>query len=73
MRILTTLATALALSALAAHAAPPTETPAPEGKPHEVKSAQQNRMKTCSADAKLKELKGTERRAFMSECLRKKA
>jgi hypothetical protein len=30
-------------------------------------------MKTCSADAKLKELKGPDRKAFMSECLRKKA
>ena len=30
---------------------------------------QQNKMKTCNADAKTKELKGDERKKFMSECL----
>jgi len=60
----------LALSFGAAHAATPAAT---ADKPTEVKSAQQNRMKTCSADAKLKELKGPDRKAFMSDCLRKKA
>ncbi len=33
---------------------------------------QQEKMKTCNADAKAKELKGDERKAFMSECLKKK-
>jgi len=28
-------------------------------------------MKTCNADAKAKDLKGDERKAFMSECLKK--
>jgi hypothetical protein len=29
-------------------------------------------MKTCNADAKTKELKGDERKKFMSECLKAK-
>jgi hypothetical protein len=32
-------------------------------------TAQQTKMKTCNADAKAKELKGPERKAFMKECL----
>ena len=36
------------------------------------KPSQQNRMKTCNADAKAKSLKGDERKAFMSECLKGK-
>ncbi len=31
---------------------------------------QQNKMKTCNADAKEKALKGAERKAFMSSCLK---
>lgn len=31
---------------------------------------QQNRMKSCNVEAAKKELKGDERRAFMSSCLR---
>jgi len=62
-------AVVLALSLGAAQAA----TPAADDKPTDLKSAQQNRMRTCSADARLKELKGVDRKAFMSECLRKKA
>jgi len=34
------------------------------------KSAQQNKMKSCNADAAGK--KGDERKAFMSECLKSK-
>ena len=30
---------------------------------------QQNKMSTCNAEAKTKELKGDERKKFMSECL----
>ena len=41
--------------------------PAPKDKP-----SQQNRMKTCNADAKAKGLKGDERKAFMSDCLKAK-
>ena len=36
------------------------------------KPPQQNRMKTCNADAKAKSLKGEERKAFMSQCLKSK-
>jgi hypothetical protein len=52
-KILTLLALGLALAAGGAHAA----------------TDQQNKMKTCNADAKTKELKGDERKAFMKECL----
>jgi len=34
-------------------------------------TAQQEKMKTCNADAKTKALKGAERKAFMKECLGK--
>ncbi|MEP7185633.1 MAG: PsiF family protein [Rhodanobacter sp.] len=33
---------------------------------------QQNKMKTCNADAKTKAFKGAERKAFMSHCLKGK-
>jgi hypothetical protein len=33
---------------------------------------QQEKMKTCNADATTKDLKGDERKAFMSDCLKKK-
>jgi len=36
-------------------------------------SDQQSKMGTCNADAKTKELKGDERKKFMSECLSAKA
>ena len=36
-------------------------------------TAQQNKMKTCNADAGKKELKGDERKAFMKTCLSAKA
>ena len=32
-------------------------------------TAQQDKMKTCNADATAKNLKGDERKAFMKECL----
>jgi hypothetical protein len=35
-----------------------------------VPGAQQNKMKHCNEEAKKKELKGDERRAFMSACLK---
>ncbi|MEI2831765.1 PsiF family protein [Pseudomonas mosselii] len=34
-------------------------------------TAQQDKMKTCNADATAKALKGDERKAFMSICLKK--
>ena len=50
-------------AAMANEAQPPKE---PEKHPTE----QQNRMKACNIEAAKKELKGDERRAFMSSCLR---
>lgn len=35
-------------------------------------TAQQEKMKTCNADATTKALKGDERKTFMSDCLKKK-
>lgn len=35
-------------------------------------TAQQSKMKTCNADAKVKDLKGDERKAFMKGCLSSK-
>jgi len=40
-----------------------TETPRP-------RTSQQEKMKTCNAEAKAKDLHGDERRAFMSTCLK---
>jgi len=36
----------------------------------DARSAQQEKMKACNADAKTKALKGDERKAFMSDCLK---
>ena len=55
----------LGLSLLAGSALAAEEAAAP--------TTQQNKMKTCNADAKAKELKGDERKAFMSSCLSAKA
>ena len=41
--------------------------PSPKDKP-----SQQSKMKVCNADAKAKGLKGSERKGFMSECLKAK-
>lgn len=37
-----------------------------------ARTAQQDRMKTCNADASAKALKGDARKAFMSDCLKAK-
>jgi hypothetical protein len=37
--------------------------------PTAMAGAQQDKMKACNADAKTKDLKGDERKAFMKECL----
>ena len=52
-------------SALAADAEKKTPSPAQQ--------AQQDKMKACNADAGKKELKGDERKKFMSECLSAKS
>ena len=56
-----TLATLLTCSAALA------ADPAPKAKP-----SQQSKMKACNADAKTQHLKGAERKAFMSQCLKAK-
>jgi len=61
--ILTALFASLGLAPVASGAA--------DAKPAD-KPSQQNRMKTCNADAKAKQLKGDERKAFMSDCLKSK-
>jgi hypothetical protein len=38
--------------------------------PSSVKPKQQDKMKSCNADAKAKALKGDERKKFMSSCLK---
>lgn len=38
--------------------------------PADGKTAQQNKMKSCNAEAKAKDLKGDERKVFMSSCLK---
>ena len=58
-KYLTLLATAVALSLGAAHAA---DAPA-------AKTAQQNKMTICNKEAGDKKLKGDERKAFMKDCL----
>ncbi|TFZ01743.1 PsiF family protein [Ramlibacter humi] len=63
----------LALAFGTAHAASHAGDKHDDAKHEEGKHTQANRMKTCSADAKAKGLKGDERKAFMSDCLRKKA
>lgn len=60
----------LSVSALAAEGdrapAKAKETKEAADKPHD----QQNKMKYCNAEAGKKQLKGDERRAFMSACLK---
>ena len=42
-----------------------------EGERHEpAEGTQQHKMKTCNSEAGKKQLKGEERRAFMSACLK---
>jgi ribosomal protein S3AE len=60
-KMLSLLALGLAMSFGAAHAAD-----------EKAPSAQQSKMKTCNADAKTKDLKGDERKAFMKSCLSNK-
>lgn len=54
------------LKSEAAAGAPAKAAPAKAAAP----SAQHDKMKACSADAKAKELKGDERKKFMSACLK---
>lgn len=50
--------------------APPAAAPASDGMAAApAKSSQREKMKSCNAEAKTKELKGADRKAFMSTCL----
>jgi hypothetical protein len=44
--------------------------PAAVAAPSTAKATQQDKMKSCNADAKAKNLKGDERKKFMSSCLK---
>ena len=69
IRNITSLALVIAFAfAGGAHAA--TAQDAATGKSGKPLTAQQLRMKNCNADAKEQSLKGDERKAFMSTCLR---
>jgi hypothetical protein len=74
-RFAATLAAAAATSAMfaglghAADAAKAAEKP-PRDEARPASGGQQNRMKACNAEAGKKQLKGEERRAFMSKCLK---
>jgi hypothetical protein len=47
--------------------------PTPQQKPAaDARAAQREKMKTCNKDAAAKNLKGDERKKFMSDCLKKK-
>lgn len=66
------LAWLLAACTLAAQAATPAADKAAD-KPAKAPTAQQAKMKECSTTARTEGKKGGERRAFMKECLSKKA
>jgi hypothetical protein len=57
-QLISLMALGLALAVGGAHAAD-----------EKAPTAQQGKMKTCNADAKTKDLKGDERKAFMKDCL----
>lgn len=68
IRIIASSALVIAFAfACTAHAAPAQDAAAGTGKPL---TTQQARMKGCNAEAKSQSLKGDERRAFMSTCLK---
>ncbi|MFI4970273.1 MAG: PsiF family protein [Lysobacterales bacterium] len=57
-------------AAAPAAAAPAAAAPAAATKTATAKTTQQEKMKTCSTDAKEKKLKGADRKTFMSTCLK---
>ena len=63
MKTILAIFTALALSASLAFAQDKAK------KPSDKQLAQQQRMKDCNAEASKKDMKGDERKAFMSKCL----
>jgi len=67
MRALTWLPALGAMLAVMVGGIAAAQTAAPAASPH--LNSQQEKMKTCNADAKTKALKGDERKAFMKSCL----
>ena len=65
MRTTLTTVTATILASLLVSGTAFAADPSPKDKP-----SQQSKMKICNAEAKAKAVKGAERRAFMSECLK---
>lgn len=63
-----TLASSLALALMLA--GPALAQDKQQQEPSKKQAAQQQRMKSCNAQASKKDLKGDERQAFMSECLK---
>ena len=63
-KLLSLLAVASLALSFTAHAA--------DGDAKKAPTAQQSKMKTCNADAKTKDLKGDDRKAFMKSCLSNK-
>ena len=74
MRTIAACTAVAALLSINAATAAQVERPVPQKaeakEPEKQPTEQQNRMKSCNAEAAKKELKGDERKAFMSSCLR---
>jgi hypothetical protein len=64
------MSTCLKGSSAAAPEAKPAAVAAAPAKPASAHETQQEKMKTCNADAKTKALKGAARKTFMSTCLK---
>ena len=62
--------TTIVLVALALAAGSALAAEADKKAPSPAQQAQQEKMKACNADAGKQELKGDERKKFMSECLK---
>jgi hypothetical protein len=67
------LSFALAAGASFARSAHAPATAASESTAVAAAGSQQNKMKTCNADAKTKDLHGADRKSFMKQCLSGKA
>jgi hypothetical protein len=65
----TCLKGASAMAATPAAAAAPAAAPMAAAKPMSAKATQQEKMKTCNANAKTEALKGDARKTFMKTCL----
>jgi len=68
-----TLAAAGSFARTPAAAAPAASTATELATATQPGTPQRNKMKTCNADAKTKDLHGPDRRAFMKQCLSGKA